>query len=116
MNDRLRSQLIAALERHLAGKPPCIPEAGRLAWSWFSDLCRTRTWHMAGPNPISHAEIEAYARLYRWPLEPRHIELIMALDRIWLDHVQMQRDGATSKMPRSSGQAITATAFDAVFS
>lgn len=76
-----------------------MPEAGRLIWSWFGALNGSRTYHMSGPNPISYAEIEAWARLHGWSLSQRHIDAIRALDDAWLDHVQAKqanRDGGNT--------------------
>lgn len=115
--DRLEKQLLAALQRALDKKPPRVPEAGRLLWRWFIALSETRTYHMAGPNPISFAEIEAYACLHRWPMEPRHVAIIRALDAAWLAHAtasSARREGKNA-VPRSSSQPITADLFDAVF-
>lgn len=97
---------------HFAGKPSIAPAAGVLVWQWFIALCRTRTGNGWGPNPISFSEIEAYARLYRWPLEPRHVDMILALDREWMNHA---RGGSPGAAPVHS-QPMTADAFDAVFS
>lgn len=118
--DRLAVLLATTLESHLAGRSKPVPEAGALAWRWFADLCRTRTYHMAGPNPISYAEIEAYARLYRWPLEARHVDLILAMDRVWLEHAAKDRmereDGKTFDGRRASQvPTLTAACFDVVF-
>lgn len=91
-----------------------VPEAGRLAWRWFCALNDTRTYHFGGPNPIAFAEIEAYARLHRWPLLPHHVDLIRKLDRAWLDNCYLRTaDGKT--IPRSSGQKLTPELFNAVF-
>lgn len=112
---RLRGALVSVLRDHLAGSPSSVPEAGRLLWSIFADLSATRTYHMAGPNPISFAEIEAYCRLLRWPLEPHHVAIIRALDMAWLEHAQASRGGERKTVQRSSGQAVTPASFDAVF-
>ena len=115
---RLSQQLVAALRKNLAGltRSP-VPEAGRLLWGIFADLCAARTYHAGGPNPISHAEIEAYARLQRWSLEPHHVEIIRDLDTAWLDHahksIETGIDGTSS--PRRSSQAISPAIFDAMF-
>lgn len=87
------------------------PEPMRLVWSWFVDLHATRTRGMTGPNPISFQEIEAYARLHRWPMEPRHVDLIRAFDMEWLKQ-QQPADGVAPKAPP---QSISPAAFDAVF-
>lgn len=116
---RLKDQLCEALREHLAtGEAPTLPEAGRLLWGFYVDLAGTRTYHNAGPNPISYAEIEAWRRAHRWPLEPYHIDIIRALDAVWLEHayasMKARRDGG-KVIPRRSGQAVNPDAFDAVF-
>lgn len=116
-SDRLRNQLVAAMRKHLhTGARPAVPEAGQTLWQIFASLSAKRTYHASGPNPIAYAEIEAYARLHRWPLRPHHVEMIRALDQAWLDHAYAQMDSGDGKPPRrASGQAINAAAFDAVF-
>ena len=114
--NRIERHLIHCMQQHLIGGRAVIPEGGVLVWRWFLDLCRTRSSNGHGPNPISHAEIEAYARLQRWPLEPRHIDLVLALDRVWLDHMRGYQSAGLAHQPtRISGQVITPEAFDAVF-
>lgn len=113
---RLGAQLVATLKRHLAGGKPSAPEAGVLLWNLFMEISASRTYHSAGPHPISHAEIEAFARIHRWPFQPHHVAIIRAMDDAWLEHAYRQtrtQDGGQSK--HSSGQAISPEAFDAVF-
>ena len=98
-----------------------MPEAGLLLWNLFMQISASRTYHAAGPNPISHGEIEAYARLHRWPLRPHHIAIIRALDDAWLEHAYRQMQGdAGDRRPIASryakAQPLTADAFDVVFS
>lgn len=118
--ERLERQLVEALERHLrTGNPVRLPEAGHLVWEWFGDLSGTRTFHQAGPNPISYAEIGAYSRLGRLDLQPHHVELIRALDRAWLEHAYRQREGRTAPegvkvLPRVSNQKLSAELLDGV--
>ncbi|WP_404404876.1 hypothetical protein [Pelagibacterium halotolerans] len=109
--------LADALRDHLnaPGTSPHIPEPGLLAWRWFLDLCRTRTHNGTGPNPISHAEIEAYARLYRWPLKPHHVDQILALDRIWIEHAYRQQRRRLANQPSANDPTLDRGAFDAVF-
>jgi hypothetical protein len=114
--ERLQRQLVAAMKRHLAtGRPTMVPEAGRLLWSIFSDLSATRTYNMAGPNPISAMEIAGYECLHRWPLGERHLSIIRALDDAWLAHAYAKQSDGKDMPRRSTGQKITAAAFDAVF-
>ncbi len=111
---RLRAQLVAAV----AQAKPIVPEAGRLLWQWFLDLHETRSFGMNGPNPITFAEIEAFARLMRWPIEPHHVSLILAMDRAWINHINAQAPGGSA--PSSGASAaprpvLTPALFDAVF-
>jgi len=100
----------AVSESLSAGCRPQIPDGGELAWSWFLALNRTRAMGFTGPNPISYSEIEAYARLHRWPLEKRHVDLILAMDRAYLEFNQARREA-----PRTPSADISPDLFDAVF-
>lgn len=117
---RLIRQLINALKVSCeTGRAPNIPEAGRDLWGIFVTLSRSRTYHMAGPNPVSFSEISEYARLQRWPLQPHHVDVITALDAAWLEYAFRSEAGKCSKgvkaLPRHSGQAVNPSVFDAVF-
>ncbi|MBN9335386.1 hypothetical protein [Devosia sp.] len=104
-----------ALINALAGKAHKIPEGGQLAWGWFNALCRTRTNSGYSPNPLSYAEIEAFARLYRWPMEPRHIDMILALDRAWLDDAAKRFKAAQNGSGGADAPPITKGALSAIF-
>lgn len=83
--DRLRLQLVEALEAHLrTGKPVAVPEAGRLLWAAFVELDGTRAYGSTGPRPIPYVEIEAWSRLTRTPLEPHHVAALRAMDGAFL--------------------------------
>lgn len=115
---RFQSGMVAALSRHLAsGQSPRLPPGGEIAWQWFCDLCATRSMGPVGPNPISHAEIGAYANLYRWPLETRHIEVIKAMDQAYLAHAYAHVTGENKQRTPATGKAakVSALSFDAVF-
>ena len=114
---RLERQLVAAVTQ----AKPRVPEAGRLLWSSFGDLHRSRDYGMAGPEPISHAEIEAFARVHRLPLAPAHVAILRAMDDAWLLKVRRAEDrgeGSDDKtaksVPRTSTHALTPQLFDAV--
>lgn len=110
---RLNRQLVAAVTQD----KPRVPEAGRLLWSWFVDLHQARRYGMAGANPISHAEIEAYARVNRLPLEPRHVAVLRKMDNAWMTRARRQQsDGQEpGAAPRTSSQPLTPEMFDAAF-
>lgn len=115
---KITKPLVATLKAHLAGRQVPVPEAGRLVWRWFLDLCHSRTGSGFGPNPITYAEIEAYARLNRWPMDSHHIEILKELDRAWLEHARAEigKDTKTSKRPPvEAAPALSAAAFDAIF-
>lgn len=97
--ERLKSQMIEAVH----GGPQAVPEAGAVLWQAFVALSRTRTIGGLGPNPIGYAEIEAWCRLFRMPLKPHHVEIVVAMDQVWLKGSPQKRS------------PITPAAFDAVF-
>ncbi len=112
----LEKQLAEALRRSLAGGRPVVPEAGVSIWNLFIEISRSRTYHAAGPHAISHAEIEAYARLHRWPVQPHHVSLIRAMDDAWLEHAYRRKEGEKTKAVHlCHAQPLNAGAFDAVF-
>lgn len=109
-HDRLAAQMIAGLKDHLrTGKRPRIPEAGVLAWRWFTDLHARRT----GTDPIAFAEIEGYGRLHRWPLESRHVTLITAMDQAFIAHINAKQPGQSPAASQSS--PLSPALFDAVW-
>lgn len=111
---RLQSQLILCL----AATRPQVPEAGRQLWRWFLALSETRSVGF-GPSPISHAEIEAYARLNRLPLQPWHVEVLRAMDvalmERWRQDTPDKAPDGTKKLPPVSRQEMTPQLFDAMF-
>jgi hypothetical protein len=116
-HSRLNDQLADAMAAHLAtGETPKVPEAGRLLWSLFVEISASRTYHAAGPHPLSFAEIEAWARLFRWPLQPHHLAAIRAIDDAWLAHAFAKiRPPAGGRTYARKGPAMTPEMFDAVF-
>lgn len=90
-----------------AGDRIDLPAGWEPFWRAFLDLSATRGVGFDGPAPITFAEIEAYARLMRLPLEPRHIAIIRAIDRAWIDKA--------ARTERPSAPALSAAAFDSVF-
>lgn len=110
------TSLLLRLAAAVTQAKPQIPEAGRVLWRIFVELSATRTYHMAGPNPVGFAEIEAYARLHRWPLAPHHVAILRAMDDAWLKHAYAKiGKGKGQNLPTGSDQPISAGAFDAVF-
>jgi hypothetical protein len=106
-----QAHLVAALEKAMATNAPIrVPPGSELYIKWFFDLAQTRTGGMAGPNPITYAEMEAYFRLHRWPVGAQHIDLMVALDQAWLAHVRAKQGRG-----QASGQKVSPATFDAVF-
>ena len=107
----IKALLCDLLRSHLAGeKNARLPAGGDLLWRWFADLNKSRTYHMAGPNPISYAEILAYATLMRWPIEPRHVIILLAMDAVILEHSRAKRaptpDGVKTLPPISTRPSL----------
>lgn len=116
MSDRLQRLLLAALRSQLDDGKARPPEGGIVLWNAFSALSRQRTWHGHGPNPIPVSEVEAFCRLMRLPLEPKHVGIILAMDRAWLDHVMASMKTSTDKPGRHvSKQGLTPALMDAMF-
>lgn len=106
---RLQKLMTGALRDHLAGEPLRRPPGTEILWRAFFELSAARSGGGLGPNPIAPSEIEAWARLMRVPLEPHHAAMLMAMDRLWIDHVYTKRDKSPVAGP------LNAAAFDAAF-
>lgn len=85
-----------------------MPEAGRALWDAFQQLDEGRTWYQGGPNPITWEAIAAWAALMRWPLAPRHVEVLRAMDRAYCRHLLSDRKADRT----AERQPITSTIFD----
>lgn len=116
-NDRFKKLMVEAMAGALSNEQAPFPAGGAYLWQWFNDLCRTRTGNGNGPNPISYAEIEAYARLYRCPLQPHHVDLLLAMDRVWLDYAYegVQRQRGSGGRGQGKSMTLDPAGFDAVF-
>lgn len=118
---RLQDLLCSELKRQLEAKGstrPRIPAGGELLWRWFMDLNRSRTLHAAGPNPIAYTEIVAYAALMRWPIEPRHVMILRALDQTYLEASMKPQTAApegVKTLPPVSSAPVSAGLIDAMF-
>lgn len=115
---RLQRQIVAALRAQLAGGRSQPPEAGIIYWNAFAALSRQRSWHAHGPNPISFCEIETWCRVMRVPLEPRHVQIITAMDAAWMDHAIAGLNShakGDKGIPKGKQPPLTAGMFDAMF-
>jgi hypothetical protein len=119
VKDRLRRLMCEALRRNLERAADIqIPAGGELLWRWFLDLCGTRAVTMAGAQPISFAEIEAYARLTGWQIEARHVAVLRAMDAEFLAfgrrQAQAQPIGTAKMSPPVSSRPLTAGLLDGI--
>jgi len=113
MSDRIHKLLADALTASIkSGHKMRIPDGAHLIWQWFLDLNRTRTYHNAGPNPITYSEILAYTQLTGAVLRPKDIMAIRRLDDTWIATIYEMRDKPNSK----TNAELHTGAFDALFS
>lgn len=73
----------AAARAELAG--PEFPEAGAYVWTWFCELLEARKFSEHGPQPIGHADIQAWAELTRRSPSAWELGWLRELDRAWLE-------------------------------
>lgn len=110
-NELLKDALRSNLDTN---SKPNIPAGGGEIWRWFNDLSRSRSYHAAGPNPITYTEIAAYCLSMRIPMRPHHIDAIRMLDDVFLNFIHGSKPSAVRPERKSSG-ALTAGLFDAMF-
>jgi hypothetical protein len=111
---RLKTQLVAAV----VSDKPKVPEAGRLLWRLFIELSSGRSGNGFGPNPLSWVEIEAWKRVRRWPLSDDHIDILLAMDRAWIEAAYKKKPDAPDGMKTAHpiGGKFSLAAFDVMFS
>lgn len=63
------------------------PEGGRYILGWFWQLHGQRQAGMAGPLPLSHQELAAWAGLAGLRPEPWEVDALRLLDQTYLDFV-----------------------------
>ncbi len=116
---RFETAMVTSLRKALSSsKGVMVPPGGDLFWQWFNDLNATRSWHMNGPNPISHVEMQAYSRLTGWNLEAHHIAVLRAMDAAFIAYFYAKRDkgqNGDKKPALFSTKDMTPALFDAVF-
>lgn len=59
---------------------------------------------MSGPGSISQAEIHAYQANHGIRLRPWEVDLLTALDRLWMKHFHGTGTTQPAKPPKSTGQ------------
>lgn len=77
------------MERQSGITPPELvpvdcPEEIKYLWSYFLDISFRRTKTESGPNPISHSELESWARRNRYELQPFEYRALDALESTFL--------------------------------
>ncbi|GAB1364677.1 hypothetical protein MASR1M32_39130 [Rhodobacter sp.] len=112
---RLQHLILAALRSHLSGGKGRPPEAGVILWNAFGQLSEQRGWHAHGPNPITYADLEAWCRLMRLPLDSDHIKILIDMDRTWLEHTATKLNPGKDAPQRTSASPLSANLFDAMF-
>ena len=96
-----------------SGRRPLVPEGGADLWRLFVALCNGRQGTCYGPLPLTLAEIEAGARLYRLALRPHHVAVVQAMDRAWLAAaVRSAAPEGTKTAPHVSTGQLTPALFD----
>lgn len=111
-------QVLSALRDHLGGSKRAPPAGSAPIWNAFMRLSARRTMNSVGPNPVSFQEIEAYTRLMALPLSPRHVETLVEMDQIWLDHTYSKTRSApegVKTLPPVSKAPLSAALLDAMF-
>jgi hypothetical protein len=72
----------ADLEDELRGAP--LPEAGAYLWRAFLRLSARRGSNGFGPSALAYHDIAAFERLTRFSFTPWEVEMIEALDGLYL--------------------------------
>lgn len=82
----------AAAAAELEG-PECPEEAAYLV-DWFWELWYRSGVGMAGPAPLSHRELDAWARLTRTDPDPLEVWALMQLDAAAMDDSEAPKEEA----------------------
>lgn len=102
--------LIEKLRAHLeTGEPVRLQPYLVPMWQAFLSLSRERRHHAAGPETIKSVDIEAWARMHNVPFLPMHLEVIEAMDEVWMAAATRRMAGKESPKP------LTLEDFDAAF-
>ena len=115
--DRLKKQMCDALRTRLAGGTSPVPDAGLPLMEAFGALSLQRGYNQHGPNPITWEALAAYVQIMRVPLEPRHADIIMALDGVWIEdayRTDAEAPEGDKTLPPMSQHPINAALLDAM--
>jgi hypothetical protein len=77
--ERQTGKRLAQLEQ------PDFPEHLKHVWNYFQELCGARQVGMA-LNPLSYSEMAAWDNLTGAGVTPKEVQIIKALDNIFLAH------------------------------
>ena len=78
--------------------PP--PEAVHV-WDWFwSELTGRRH---SGPEPLTHAELDAWKRNTARLVRPQEIEMLIAMDEAFLSEMRKEQDAARERAMQKTG-------------
>lgn len=114
---QLEKILCAFVAARLAGESAAVPDGAGPLFEAFAALSSARSYGPNGPNPITWADLAAWSRMMRVPIEPHHARIIMAMDRAWLDQVYSKAGQApegVKTLPPMSAKPLTAALFDVV--
>jgi hypothetical protein len=74
---------------------PKMPDELTYLWDWFCDLDSARGGNGFGLNPLSYAEIRAWADLTRVQPDPWEIETLRRIDSVRIRIANEQTKGST---------------------
>lgn len=66
----------------LAG--PGLPPELAYIWAWFLEMHGARTWTESGPNPLTFAEIAAWASLTHTRIASWEVAVLRSVDLAWI--------------------------------
>ncbi|MBY0431698.1 MAG: hypothetical protein K2Q10_10910 [Rhodospirillales bacterium] len=70
--------------------PPDLPPQVEHLWSWYAELESGRGGSGFGPQPLSYADIDAWARLMSVRPSPWEVLALRRIDILWLDIIARQ--------------------------
>lgn len=97
------SDHLASIERQTGRRPVArqdedeeeevpFPEVLGHVWDWFPELAARRGAGMAGPNPLTHADVLAWATMTGRDPTPDEVRLLLRLDDTWLAVIREARE------------------------
>ena len=84
---------LASIERQTGKRPQMAdpvgtvddtdcPDVLRYLWDWFLELLPRRSGGALGPNPLSYAEVLAWAQLMERDVTPREVRLLLLFSEV----------------------------------